>query len=449
MKIAVGLLLVAIAAAGLGARDRLGEVLLGEGAPGAQRPLAGGTAGANPAASGPVRVILIDGLGRAGAAAMPALDALCEGGLDLVVDVGFPTKSLPVQQALWSGLTHQQLGARGDNLASLPPPSAVPALVPGSVAVVESHPTIAESVGFTTVVDPSLGSAAAAAVAGEAPLVMVHVLAVDVAAHRHGPGSAAHQDALGFADRVVAELTRAAPASQWLVLSDHGHVAGGGHGDAEDEVRRVRACWSPALAGVAAPPGAEVHLIDVARWLADALGAPRHARAQGRTLAVAAAHSDRDATLPRPGAGRIALALIVFAAGAALGVVASRGRVTALWPLGAALVIALVHGVPTLSHRAPAPILVVAGALLSCVAMAIERRATPARRVFTSLGLIAGAFVALLVMTGVPQALLGGAAPRLPGWTGLLVAVAPVLVGALGATGSFLALEGLLRRFRE
>ena len=392
----VGILLVAIAAVGFVARGRLGEVLLREGAPAAQRPLAGGTAGANPRIDRPLRVIVLDGLHRADVAAMPATEALCRGGLDLIVDVGFPTKSLPVQLTLWTGLTNQQLGARGDNLEVWSPPSAVPRLVPGSVAVVESHPEIARSVGFAQVLPAQgdrrghfLGSALIAA-GGDAPLVMVHVLEIDVAQHRDGRGSPAHRDALADADRVVAAVTAAAPptphqcppgsrcatpAAQWLVIADHGHVAGGGHGDAEDAVRRVHACWSPPPAGVTAPPGTEVHLIDVARWLADALGAPRHAHAQGRTLAVAAAYPDRDATLPRPGALRIALALALFAAGVTIGLAASRGRVTALWPIAAAVVIIAVDGVPTLSHRASPIVLSVTGALLACIALVVERRA--------------------------------------------------------------------------
>lgn len=450
----VGILLVAVAAVGFAARGRLGEVLLREGAPAAQRPLAGGTAGANPRVDRPVRVIVLDGLRRDDAAGLPAVAALCRGGLDLVVDVGFPTKSLPVQQVLWSGLTNQQLGARGDNLEMSPPPSAVPRLVPGSVAVVESHAGIARSVGFAQVLPGPgghfLGSALIAA-GGDAPLVMIHVLEIDAAQHAHGRGGVAHREALADADRVVALVTAAAPEAQWLVIADHGHVAGGGHGDAEDEVRRVRACWSPAPAGVAAPRGAEVHLIDVARWLADALGAPRHAHAQGRTLGVAVMSPDRDATLPRPGAARLAIGLALLAAGVAIGLAASRGRVTALWPIAAAVVIVVLHGVPTLSHRASPFVLSVTGGLLAWVAIVVDRRAAPSatRLTLTSLGLMLGLVLGLAAVTGLPQAFAGGVAPRLPGWTGLLAAAGPLLAGAMAATGSFLALRPVPGGSRE
>src|SRR5512134_2126010 len=57
-----------------------------------------------------VRVILIDGLGEATAATLPNWSSLCKRGISLRVDVGFPTVSLPIQVALWTGLTQQQTG---------------------------------------------------------------------------------------------------------------------------------------------------------------------------------------------------------------------------------------------------------------------------------------------------------------------------------------------------
>ena len=44
---------------------------------------------------------------------LPAWSALCARGDRLVVDVGFPSVSLPVEVALWSGLTQQQSGIVG------------------------------------------------------------------------------------------------------------------------------------------------------------------------------------------------------------------------------------------------------------------------------------------------------------------------------------------------
>ena len=41
---------------------------------------------------------------------MPTLSRHCATGIDTAVDVGFPTVSLPVQHALWTGRTQQQSG---------------------------------------------------------------------------------------------------------------------------------------------------------------------------------------------------------------------------------------------------------------------------------------------------------------------------------------------------
>ncbi|MCB9563906.1 MAG: alkaline phosphatase family protein [Kofleriaceae bacterium] len=213
-------------------------------------------------------MVLLDGLTRA-AAHGAALDALCARGLDVVVDVGFPTKSMTVQRVLWTGLTAQQSGAAARNVWTPVPPGAVPAAVPGSVAVVEAYRPIAGSFGFTRLEpdaaadsadaaarpdavaawrDHGFAAAARDAVAGDAPLVLVHVLAIDEAGHRGGPGTVRYRAAVARADALLGELVAAAPHARWLVTSDHGHVAGGGHGDVEDVVRRVRACVAPALA---------------------------------------------------------------------------------------------------------------------------------------------------------------------------------------------------------
>src|SRR5579862_6618601 len=109
------------------------------------------------------------------------------------------------------------------------PPHAIPAQVPGSIAVVESSRGIAGSFGFATL-EPDAGAdaepsddaavdsarvtawrahgfaaAAADAAGGPAPLVFVHVLAIDDAAHASGRGSDAYARALAYADDVLAQ----------------------------------------------------------------------------------------------------------------------------------------------------------------------------------------------------------------------------------------------------
>ena len=454
-RVTTGAALLVLVAVAVAARGALVEVIVREGAPAAQRPLAGGTAGRNAPVDRPLRVIVIDGLARADVARMPALADLCARGLALDVDVGFPTKSLPVQATLWTGLTSQQRGDRADNLERAWPSAAVPALVPGSVAVAESHAGIARSLGFGRVEVPArdeLAAVAAREVASPAPLVLVHVLAVDEAAHAAGRRGLAYGAALARADRVLAAVVAAAPDAQWLALSDHGHVAGGGHGDAEDEVRIVRACWSPPVAGVAAP--ATTHAIDVARWIADAVGAPRDARARGRTLATAAAHPDPGATLPRPApAALVAGALLALAGlGAAWAVtpcIARCRRLVVLWPLAAALALLVVDGVPTWSARPSPGLLALLGGCGGAVAASALRGVHAARLTVASLAGVVGVVLGLAVVTGLPQALLGGPPPTVPWWTGFLAATTPVAVSAAAAVGLTLVVDGIYANLRR
>jgi len=283
-----------------------------------------------------VRVALLDGVDRMTARRLPHYDSLCRRGLDLTVDVGFPTVSLPVQSVLWTGLTQQQSGIEFVQARVDPPPEgSLPAAEPSSAAVAESHPFISQSFGFARAWPP-LDIAGQALVewkgalfepvahglaASETRLVFIHLLGPDTAGHRHGRDSSAFAAAAERADAMLGRLLaidRAAHGenSRWLVLADHGHRAAGGHGGEEDDVRLVRACLAGAgLAYVAAPAGQLIHLVDLSRALADALGQAPHPAAAGRPLYDAlTAPAEAGASLPRPGPLRLALAALVVAA---------------------------------------------------------------------------------------------------------------------------------------
>jgi len=460
-RVAVGVALIVVAALAVVMRAPLTDALAAPGGVGSQRSLAGGTAGVNPRLGKPLRVVVLDGLSRADAPRIRSFEALCGRGVALTVDVGFPTKSLAVQRTLWSGLTARQTGDGYNNDAAAAPPSSLPLLVP-SLAVVESHAVIARSVGFTTVLpgadadgaDPvavpdqvrawergEFVTSARTAVASEWPLVMVHVLAIDEAAHRGGRRSDDYDLALEAADEALAAVVEAAPGAQWLVLADHGHVTRGGHGDAEDEVRRVIACWAPAPAGVTT---GEVHLVDVARWLADSAGAPRDPRAVGRALAVAVAHPDPDATLPRPSwpARIAALVLLVAGVAASLRWRVHRGLAAALatgWPALTAAVVMLGHGVPTLSSPAPFVLLAAATVVPCGAALAYGWRTGAGGRVaLAGLSVTVALALGVAILSGVLRAITHGPPARVPYWTGILGAIAVILGVAIATTGGFL-----------
>ncbi len=304
------------------------------------------------------RVVLIDGLTADAAHAMPAWSALCDCGTRVTVDVGFPTVSLAVEVALWSGLTQQQSGVvdNGGELVRAPPALGIPAQVAGSWAVAEDHGFIVGSLGFARTESgesqawiESWQARARAAVASEAALVFVHVLRVDHAGHRHGAASPEYRAAAAEADAILAALVGAQPDARWFVLSDHGHLPDGGHGGEEREVRQVESC----LAGPGVPrrTGGPIHVVDLARALADSTGVrlPAESRARALDDALAAPLADDDAV---PGVARApaAIATILVLLGLACAMLAARRWWLApWWFVVACATLVLARGEPTLS----------------------------------------------------------------------------------------------------
>lgn len=433
----------------------------GGGVPQDQRPLAGSTDTAFvPPPKRPVRVVLVDGLSRADTDRVPAYAAACARGLDVVVDVGFPTKSLPIQLALWTGLTQDQLGTPAVNLVDRAPPPQSLAVTVGGVAVVEAYRFIAATAGFTVEPAPAadtedphadpaavrewrdagFATAAERAVATDAPLVLVHILAVDEAAHHGGRSTARYAAALERADAIVARTLAAIPASALtIVLADHGHLAGGGHGDAEDEVRRVRACVVPSPLAFTPPPHSEIHLVDVSRLIADTLDVRLDPRAVGRPLAVAIRNPDRDATLRRPSGLRWSIALLLAAIVIGFGAYQlGRAGWVWSWPLAAYGVYRIAIGMPSLSATPTiAPIAVTAGPVLALVIVAVRRHGRRAIAIATA---APAAMVTLVfaIVARIPDAFVTGTPPRAPVWTAHVTWSAQVL--AIAATLAAVAL---------
>ncbi len=279
-----------------------------------------------------VRVVLLDGLSSKAAEALPSLSGICGSGQDLRLDVGFPTVSLPVQHALWTGLTQQQSGLQYHiGLLKAPPRGAMPPQV-DSIAVAESHPEIVHSFGFRSAapdIPPDkapvsetwrateFAEAALAAVRSPARLAFIHVLRIDEAGHSHGGASPEYAEAATWSDNFLATLFAARPADEqtvWVVLSDHGHRSLGGHGGAEPNIRLVRACVAGGKVQ-SGQPQKMIHVIDLARVLADVLGAKLHPAAVGRPWQSALAEPARGATLPRPGPTRWLIASVIVLGG--------------------------------------------------------------------------------------------------------------------------------------
>ncbi|HEX2688111.1 MAG TPA: alkaline phosphatase family protein [Kofleriaceae bacterium] len=315
------------------------------------------------------RVVLIDGLSAEVAATLATWPALCNRGITALVDVGFPTVSLPIEVTLWSGLTQQQTGIVNRYERPLEPPlRGIPSQVPDSWAVAENHGWIARSLGFARVeptadpknhahdADPEAWQKvwqthALAAVASSARLVFVHLLRVDTAGHAHGGDSPEYRAAAASADAVLATLVDADPSARWFLLSDHGHLGGprGGHGGEERDVRQVEGCIVGA--GVPVKRGRLVHLVDISRALAESTRTvlDRASRARPLVAALDAPLAPDDA-LPAMTLGAGAIAILVFAAGIALAFAAARDFWLApWWFVIACIALVMVRGEPTLS----------------------------------------------------------------------------------------------------
>lgn len=447
-------------------------------------PASPATGGLEPARR--LRVVLLDGVDRETASRLPHLDALCRRGLDLVVDVGFPTVSLPVQSVLWTGLTQQQSGVQFVGRRLSPPLRGIPSRVPGSTAVAEHHPFIVHSLGFARVLpaepDTLTGAARRAwvegrflpeaerAFAGPARLAFVHILRADAAGHESGRASDAFREAARGADRILDALLGAdrdahGDTSRWLVLADHGHRAGGGHGGPEPSIRLVRACLAGDLgrAPPGARPGALIHLVDLSRAIADSLGVQPDPKSAGRPLAAAlAAPPQPGATLPRPSGPRwiLAAALLCLALAAPL-LAAGLRRLWLLpwWWLAGYGAVVLLESVPTLSEPMiypahPRAMLVAAAgglALLAITGAAALRSLDPLRAtVALLLPPVALADAALVLCAGTP--------PLMPVWSAhaslaltFAFAAAAVLAALhlVGAIAPYLFFGGRARRSRS
>ncbi|HEY5920687.1 MAG TPA: alkaline phosphatase family protein [Kofleriaceae bacterium] len=350
-------------------RDFMRDVITYDAPPSEPVVLARGTGpGMTPATR--VRVILIDGLGETTAATLPNWSSLCKRGISLRVDVGFPTVSLPIQVALWTGLTQQQTGIvfRSDRPLVPPLANSIPAQVLGSRVVAESYGYIVRSIGFADAKPAAIDAehpakdadidvwktttwlpAAREAVASDARLAFVHVLRVDTWGHRKGRDSAEYRQAASEADTILGELVTLAPDARWFLLADHGHLSTGGHGGEESFVRQVQHCivapeLTPATGGL-------VHLVDISRAIADSVGATVDSRSIARPLAVAMQTPlDDDAAVPPLELGIGALAIFILAlgiTGSSFGV--RRWWLAPWWFLAACVLLVFVRGEPTMS----------------------------------------------------------------------------------------------------
>lgn len=405
-----------------------------------------------------VRVVLIDGLAQDTARTLPVYSGTCKRGLDLTVDVGFPTISLPVEVSLWTGLTQQQTGIvfRSDRPIEPPLAKSIPAQVPDSRAIAENHGYIVRSLGFHQVEsdDPQWQQHAHETVASDARLVFVHILRVDTAGHKHGHDSPEYRATAVEADVILGSLVDAAPDARWFVLSDHGHLSGGGHGGQERTIRQVAGCI--AGPGIAPARGQLVHVVDVARAIADSVGVTLDPASRARPMALAlAAPLGPDQAVPPIPLGPALVAMFALVLGALVmtfGV--RRWWLAPWWFVVACVTLVIVRGEPTLSTpmiyaptgRAMYLTWLPALAIAAATTWFARSRTTLARVLVAQLALPLGALASVIIVTGAWRSLLGDeVAPVVPRFTGYLLPLLLIVAHGLAAV----ALAALGRSVRS
>lgn len=246
-----------------------------------------------------VRVVLLDGLTAKESQKLGGWRTVCESGVRLHLEVGFPSVSLPVQHALWTGYTQQQSGVLLQIEAMAQPvfpslPLWITRAGQKSIALADAHEEIIRSFPFSEHLAPKvpwrwsiaeLTKQAKLAFASDAALVLVHTLSIDRAGHLYGAKSPAYQATAAEADLMLSELWRLRrPEDFFVVLSDHGHLNNRGHGDIEDDVFYSSAC----LAGPTIPSSrvGAASIIDLHRLLWDFLDLPDSPALFGKKLST-------------------------------------------------------------------------------------------------------------------------------------------------------------------
>ena len=415
------------------------------------------------------RVVLIDGLATATAQTLSSWRTLCTVGTTLDIDVGFPTVSLPVEIALWTGLTQQQTGIVANRAFDVPI-KGIPSQVPGSIAIAENHGYIVRALGFSRSQpdaargDPMKDEAEKAwesqwltlafeAVRSSSPLVFIHILRVDNAGHAHGLG-ADYLRAAREADGILDRLFQADPSARWFLLSDHGHIEAGGHGGEERIVRHVQGCITGP--GLMAASSGLIHIVDVSRAIADSVGATLDPASRGRPFSAAlmsALGEDQAVPALAIGTGMIAIFILVLGAGAVTWGV-RHWWLGPWWFLAACGALIAVRGLPTLSTPmiykpegrdmwivwAPALLLALAATWFGL------RRTTLLRVLAGQLALPIAAMCATITASGAWSAAFGAeVAPDVPHFTAWMSPIVLMVAHAAGVV-AFAVLASVARQ---
>ncbi len=256
--------------------------------------------GLPPASAGPVlgsRVVLVivDGMTDEASREMSSLEGLRAYGGDFVLLTDEPSLSYPTWTTILSGAPPQVSGVttnwfegpvRVETLLDTVLRARQDLVVVGPTSFEELYD--ARRAGATHLVDRQedrymseelVDAAVRLADEREAEFVLLHLPDLDEAGHHYG---AASEEYAAMVERVDGDLSRLVGELEgdgrttFVVVADHGHVATGGHGGWEDEVRRTPAVFAGAGVALAEGEGLQRDLAPTVATLAG-VPSPRHA----------------------------------------------------------------------------------------------------------------------------------------------------------------------------
>ncbi len=261
------------------------------------RPLPETTSGPQPDRL--VCLVIVDGLTEDASREMGGLNALRGYGGDLVAIAPQPSLSYPNWTTILSGAPPQISGVTTNWFEGAVPVETLidTTLRAGIRSVVAGPESFEELYGARRIQSAYLEDWAegtylssrlvdnAIRLARETTptLVIVHLPDADEVAHEYGTDSDQYADVTNKIDADISRLVGALQSDRavFVVVSDHGHVAAGGHGGWEPEVVRVPAVF--AGAGVLLHRD-EIALEDVAPTVAVLAGVPVPRHARGRVV---------------------------------------------------------------------------------------------------------------------------------------------------------------------
>jgi hypothetical protein len=230
--------------------------------------------------------VLIDGLRLDASRTMPTLNRLRREGADFAGRAGFPSYSIPNYVVEASGLEPADSGVRTNGF---PEPPALDSVFRRAHRAGLRVTAVGTDTPWFDRFYPGDFDQSRIAVEPtrlvEGDLELCHLDYPDDAAHAHGAASPEYHRAVLHSDAVLAELVaRLDPARDTLaVTADHGHLARGGHGGAEDVVMDIPiVLWGAGVPRGAPPTTARG--IDVGPTLAHLLGLGPLLHARGRSL---------------------------------------------------------------------------------------------------------------------------------------------------------------------